>query len=53
MFSVKYHSRMLLVSGHLELDGPGLLFGISVGRQVVKIQVLPEYLPAKTTQVPT
>jgi hypothetical protein len=25
----------------------------SVGRQVAKIQVLPEYLPAKTTQVPT
>ena len=25
----------------------------SVGRQVVKIQVLPEYLPAKTTRVPT
>jgi len=30
-----------------------LLMLYSVGRQILKIQVLPEYLPAKTTQVPT
>jgi hypothetical protein len=53
IFSITYVSRDQVIAVERVSSSSQACVLYSVGRQVVKIQVLPEYLPAKTTRVPT